>query len=132
MKHDEHQHDMKNMEYKMEPHKMTSEAGEWAHETEKAARPMHHDHHAMMIADYRRRFWVSLVLTIPILVRALLKILFQLAGGVVQLTHYTSLNLPDPLSLQPAYLLRNIPFDVVGHCQEAVPMLFIPFDGFLR
>ncbi len=27
----------------------------------------HHDHHAMMVADFRRRFWVSLILTIPIL-----------------------------------------------------------------
>ena len=26
------------------------------------------EHHAMMIADFRRRFWVSLVLTVPILV----------------------------------------------------------------
>lgn len=26
-----------------------------------------HDHHAMMVADFRRRFWVSLALTIPIL-----------------------------------------------------------------
>lgn len=29
---------------------------------------MGHDHHRMMIADFRKRFWVSLVLTIPILV----------------------------------------------------------------
>jgi P-type Cu2+ transporter len=28
----------------------------------------HHDHHAHMVADFRRRFWVSLVLTLPILV----------------------------------------------------------------
>jgi len=28
----------------------------------------HHDHHAMMVEDYKRRFGVSLVLTIPILV----------------------------------------------------------------
>lgn len=28
----------------------------------------HQNHHAMMIVDFRRRFWVSLVLTIPILV----------------------------------------------------------------
>jgi len=28
---------------------------------------MGHDHHKMMIADYRKRFWVTLVLTIPIL-----------------------------------------------------------------
>ena len=27
----------------------------------------HHDHHAHMVADFRKRFWVSLVLTIPIL-----------------------------------------------------------------
>ena len=29
---------------------------------------MGHDHHRMMIADFRKRFWVSLILTIPILV----------------------------------------------------------------
>ncbi len=28
----------------------------------------HHDHHAHMVADFRRRFWISLVLTLPILV----------------------------------------------------------------
>jgi P-type Cu2+ transporter len=28
----------------------------------------HHDYHSMMIADFRRRFWVSLILTAPILV----------------------------------------------------------------
>ncbi len=27
-----------------------------------------HNHHAMMIADFRRRFWISLVITIPILI----------------------------------------------------------------
>ncbi len=27
----------------------------------------HHDHHAHMVADFRRRFWISLVLTVPIL-----------------------------------------------------------------
>jgi len=27
----------------------------------------HHDHHAHMVADFRKRFWISLVLTIPIL-----------------------------------------------------------------
>ena len=27
----------------------------------------HHDHHAHMVADFRRRFWVSLVITVPIL-----------------------------------------------------------------
>ena len=27
----------------------------------------HHDHHQMMIIDFRRRFWISLIITIPIL-----------------------------------------------------------------
>ncbi len=27
----------------------------------------HHDHHAMMLADFKRRFWISLALTVPIL-----------------------------------------------------------------
>lgn len=26
-----------------------------------------HDHHQMMIADFRKRFWVTLVLTVPVL-----------------------------------------------------------------
>ena len=29
---------------------------------------MGHDHHKMMIADFRKRFWVTLILTIPILI----------------------------------------------------------------
>ena len=28
---------------------------------------MHHDHHQMMIKDFRQRFWISLILTLPIL-----------------------------------------------------------------
>lgn len=28
---------------------------------------MHHDHHKMMIKDFRKRFWISLILTVPIL-----------------------------------------------------------------
>ncbi len=27
----------------------------------------HHDHHAMMVRDFRKRFWISLALTVPIL-----------------------------------------------------------------
>ncbi len=27
----------------------------------------HHDHHAMMVQDFRKRFWISLVLTVPVL-----------------------------------------------------------------
>ena len=28
----------------------------------------HHDHHAHMVADFRKRFWISLIITIPILI----------------------------------------------------------------
>jgi hypothetical protein len=30
--------------------------------------PREHNHHAMMIADYCRRFWISLIITVPILI----------------------------------------------------------------
>ncbi|MEB2781111.1 copper-translocating P-type ATPase [Algoriphagus sp. C2-6-M1] len=30
----------------------------------------HHDHHAMMIEDFKKRFWISLIITIPIVVLA--------------------------------------------------------------
>ena len=48
-------------------YRMAAGPGKMAHETEKAARPEHGNHHAMMIADYRRRFWISLALTVPVL-----------------------------------------------------------------
>lgn len=28
----------------------------------------HHDHHALMVADFRKRFWISLIITIPVLI----------------------------------------------------------------
>jgi Cu2+-exporting ATPase len=28
----------------------------------------HHDHHAHMVADFRKRFWISLIITIPVLI----------------------------------------------------------------
>ena len=44
--------------------------GEKAEQIEEAAHAEHAspgNHHAMMVADFRRRFWVSLALTMPIL-----------------------------------------------------------------
>lgn len=38
-----------------------------AHGGQGGAHAGHHDHHRMMIADFRKRFWVSLVLAAPIL-----------------------------------------------------------------
>ena len=40
--------------------------------------PGHHDHHGHMAADFRKRFWISMVLTLPILV--LSPLLQKLAG----------------------------------------------------
>ena len=40
-------------------------AGHTAHEMKKP--DSHHDHHAMMFADFKKRFWVSFIITIPIL-----------------------------------------------------------------
>ena len=43
----------------------TSRSADTAHEGHD-----HHDHHAQMVADFRRRFWVSLALTVPVLALA--------------------------------------------------------------
>jgi Cu2+-exporting ATPase len=45
--------------------------------------PSHHDHHAHMATDFRNRFWISLILTLPILVLSpMLQKLVGLAGAV--------------------------------------------------
>jgi Cu2+-exporting ATPase len=53
----EHQHQHMNMEHKMPP---AQDHGAMAHGG-------HHDHHAMMIADFRKRFYVVLILTFPVM-----------------------------------------------------------------
>ncbi len=68
MTHEEHQKAASGHQTHTGPHGPGKSAH--AHEAIKADRVEHgghHDHHAMMIADYRRRFWVSLILTLPIL-----------------------------------------------------------------
>ena len=55
--------------------------GSGEHEHQQGAK--HHDHHAHMIAQFRRRFWVSLILTIPILLLSpMLQTLFGIEGIV--------------------------------------------------
>jgi cation transport ATPase len=44
-----------------------------------------HDHHAHMAADFRKRFWISLVLTMPIVV---LSPLLQSLVGVREAIHF--------------------------------------------
>jgi hypothetical protein len=48
------------MESNADKHGMNSAAKREPHE--------HQDHHAHMAADFRKRLWISLVLTLPILV----------------------------------------------------------------
>jgi len=55
MKHKEHEMHMKQQEHAT--HKITAEKGQREH----------HDYHAHMVADFRKRFWISLILTVPIL-----------------------------------------------------------------
>jgi len=69
--HDEMDHskmDHSKMKHKKENHsKMNHEKGD--HSSHNPGHgEMGHDHHEMMIADFRKRFWVTLILTIPILI----------------------------------------------------------------
>ncbi len=49
----------------------------------KTAHDGHHDHHAHMAADFRTRFWISLVLTLPILTLSpMLQMLVGLRGAI--------------------------------------------------
>lgn len=68
--HDEMDHskmDHSKMKHKKEDHsKMNHKGGDHSGHNPGHGQ-MGHDHHKMMIADFRKRFWVTLVLTIPIL-----------------------------------------------------------------
>lgn len=61
-------------------HGMKSAAQQGPHNAHKGHKGHDHQaHHAHMAADFRRRFWISLVLTLPILV--LSPLLQELAGS---------------------------------------------------
>lgn len=49
-----------------------------SHDDHPIAKPMQHSHHAHMAEDFRQRFWIALVLTVPIL--ALSPLLQELVG----------------------------------------------------
>ncbi len=44
----------------------------------------HHDHHAHMVADFRKRFWISLIVTIPVLLLSPLIQEFLRLGDLLQ------------------------------------------------
>ncbi len=48
----------------------------------------HHEHHAMMISDFRKRFWVSIAITAPILV--LSPMIQNLLGGYQLVFSYSA------------------------------------------
>jgi|GEM_PF-1615024 len=54
------------MEHGTSPHKMDL-PGRDGHDTHDMHGTSSRDHHAMMVADFRKRFWISLIITIPVL-----------------------------------------------------------------
>lgn len=72
--HDHHHHDHRSAETDGgHSHSHQAHAGHGSHD--------HSSHHAQMVADFRRRFWVSMVLTVPVvLLSDMLQKLFGVAG----------------------------------------------------
>jgi Cu2+-exporting ATPase len=68
-KHHHHEHDSETKK---------SQSSEYQTNNKSDHQHGHHDHHAMMIEDFKKRFWISLVLTVPIL--ALSHMIQQLLG----------------------------------------------------
>ncbi len=58
--HEHHAHEHHEHDHAKQQHADSSHKGHDEHHG-------HHDHHAHMVADFRKRFWISLALTIPIL-----------------------------------------------------------------
>jgi Cu2+-exporting ATPase len=75
--------DVRTAEYAHEEHRAISENGSGGHARgerrgHNKQQHGHRAHHAHMAADFRRRFWISLILTLPIL--ALSPMLQQISG----------------------------------------------------
>lgn len=72
MKNDNHMHEHHHQhehEGYHTGHEMHKEHGEYkGHDGHKDHD--HHSHHAHMVADFKRRFWISLLLTVPVLALA--------------------------------------------------------------
>ena len=84
----ESMHDMKHDAH--EEHEMHEEHQDMKHdmheEHEAKAGHNHHDHHTHMVSDYKRRFWVSLIVTLPLLI---LSPLIQRFLGIEDLIKFT-------------------------------------------
>lgn len=82
--HDDHSHHHESMTKESpqeEPHGMHKEEPHMDHREmhKEEHHGEHHDHHAMMVEDFRKRFFISLVITLPIL---LLSPMIQMFLGV--------------------------------------------------
>ena len=69
-KHQNHQHhheQMKHDHHKMK-HSDHSDNKKWNHKDHNKNGHNHSGHHGHMIEDFKRRFWVSLIVTIPIII----------------------------------------------------------------
>jgi Cu2+-exporting ATPase len=87
--HDAESVNMKAMEgYEHMGHEMNSgqETGGHAGHGKMSGDGDHASHHAMMVADFRRRFWICLVISIPILLLSPLIQRFFGLEGVIKFT----------------------------------------------
>ena len=58
----------------------------------------HQNHHAHMAADFQKRFWISLVLTVPILVwTGGLVLVVTLLLGIAPMRRIARVSLPETL-----------------------------------
>ena len=79
--HDPGQHDHKDMTHGHKQHGEHDHGASGGH--------AHHDHHAHMVADFRKRFWISLALTAPILLLSPMIQRFLGLGVALQFPGYT-------------------------------------------
>ena len=67
----------------------------------------HHDHHAMMITDFKKRFWTSLVITIPIL---MLSPMIQNVLGIRELFQFNGENYVLLILSSFVFFFGGLPF----------------------
>ncbi|SHH23471.1 heavy metal translocating P-type ATPase [Thermosipho atlanticus] len=73
MKHEHSEHENQHESHKSHEHMEHAEHAKHTEHTEHTGHAEdghhnHHSHHAHMVADFRKRFWVSLILTVPVLI----------------------------------------------------------------
>jgi Cu2+-exporting ATPase len=106
MDHDQHHHHGKNHQQKEQVTERLEEKTLHGHEQamheDTSGHPPHgehgHDHHRMMIDDFRKRFWISLALSVPVII----------LSPMVQ--HILGFSLDIPYSIYIAFVLSSVIF----------------------